>query len=66
MLETRKGEEMKVGDLVKHKLTDAVGVIMQMPRQDRRASDMMSVMKFGSIVPQRWKQRLCEAVNESR
>jgi len=57
---------MKVGDLVKHEQTGAVGIIVRLPRQADRASGMMSVMKFGGKRLQRWKQYMCEVISESR
>jgi len=57
---------MKVGDLVKHEQTSAIGIILRLPQQSDRASGHMSVLKAGESEPSRWNQWMCEVVNESR
>ena len=58
---------MQVGDLVKHELTGAIGIIIQTPQSSRdRAANMMSVVKLGATKIQRWKRHLCEVINASR
>ena len=57
-----EGHKMKVGDLVKHEVTGTVGLILRMPEGKDRASNMMTVMRLGSITQQRWKVHLSEVV----
>jgi len=54
---------MKVGNLVRHKVTGFTAVVLQLPRSTSDAGMMMVLTHEGEG---QWRMSSCEVVNESR